>query len=118
MRRFFFMLTVLSLPGWSQPAQRPSQPPISVKVEMPPESVWTMLFKVVIPTILGAGLGAGLALYGVRQTNKHNTAENAANREHQLRLEIARDKITAEAKSRDNRWAFRKDIYTGLMKAT
>src|ERR1019366_5451330 len=115
MRRFLFLFTVLSVSGWSQlPAQQPAQPPIVVKVEMPPENIWTTLLKVAIPTILGAGLGAGLALYGVRQTNKHN----AANREHQLRLEIARDKITAEAKSRDNRWAFRKDIYTGLMKAT
>jgi len=85
---------------------------------MPPESVWTMLFKVVIPTILGAGLGAGLALYGVRQTNKHNTAENAANREHQLRLETAKAEIAAKYKSQDNRWEFRKDVYVNLIEAT
>jgi hypothetical protein len=37
MRRFLFTLTLLSVPGWSQPsAQQPAQPPIVVKVEMPP----------------------------------------------------------------------------------
>jgi hypothetical protein len=85
---------------------------------MPPERVWTALLKVALPTILGAGLGAGIALYGLRQTNKHNAAENAANRENQFRLEIAKDKIAAEAKSRDNRWEFRKDVYTQLIAAT
>jgi hypothetical protein len=36
MRRLSFMLTILALAGWSQPAQQQSQPPIVVKVEMPP----------------------------------------------------------------------------------
>jgi hypothetical protein len=37
MRRFLLIFTVLSVPGWSQSsAQQPAQPPIVVKVEMPP----------------------------------------------------------------------------------
>jgi len=37
MRRFLLLLTLFSVPGWSQaPAQQVAQPPIVVKVEMPP----------------------------------------------------------------------------------
>lgn len=118
MRRFLLILTILSVPGWSQPAQQPAQPPIVVKVEMPPESIWTSLLKVAIPTVLGAGLGAGITLYGVWLTNKRNAAENAANRQHQLEVEIARAKIAAKYKSEDNRWEFRKEVYVNLINAT
>jgi len=113
MRRLLLTLTLLSVPGWSQlPAQQPAQPPIVVKVEMPPTNPWWIhLVELVVPGIIGAGL----ALLGVWLTNKRNVAENAANREHQLRLEIAKDKIAAEAKSRDNRWEFQKGVYTKLI---
>jgi hypothetical protein len=115
MRRFLLTLTIFSVPGWSQaPAQQPAQPPIVIKLEAPPTNPWVHLAEMVVPGIIGAGI----AFLGVWWTNKRNAAENAANRQHQLKLEIAKDKIAAEAKSRDNRWAFRKDIYTGLMKAT
>jgi hypothetical protein len=118
MRRSFLSFTVLSLAAWSQPAPQQAQPLIVVKVEMPPEGIWTSLFKLVIPTILGAGLGAGITLYGVSKTNKHNATENAADRENQLQVEAAKANIAAEAKSRDNRWAFRKDVYVNLINAT
>src|ERR1035438_5503634 len=114
MRRIVLLFFALSVLGRSQTVQQLAQPPIVVKVEMPSESAWTTLVKLVIPTILGAGL----ALYGVRQTNKHNTAENAANREHQLRLETAKAEIAVKYKSRDNRWEFRKDVYVNLIEAT
>jgi hypothetical protein len=117
MRRFLFVLTVLSFPGWSQPAQQPAQPPIVVKVEMPPESIWTSLLKL-IPAILAGGVGGGITLFGVGQTNKRNAAENAANREHQLRLETAKAEIAAKYKSQDNRWEFQKTVYVSLIKDT
>jgi hypothetical protein len=110
----FLMLTPMMV--WSQtstPAQQ--QPPITVKVEMPPESIWTALLRLAIPTILGAGLGAGLTLYGVRLTNRHNAAENTENRQHQLVIEIRKAEIAARYKSQDNRWTFRKDLYVRLM---
>jgi hypothetical protein len=84
MRRFLLILTVLSFSGWSQPGQQKAQPPTVVKVEMPPESIWTALLRIAIPAILAGAVGAGLTLYGVRQTNRHNAAENAANRQHEL----------------------------------
>jgi hypothetical protein len=117
MRRFWLIITVLSFAGWSQPPQQQAQPPIPVTIEMPPESIWTALLKVVLPTILGAGLGAGITLYGLRQTNKHNATENMANREHQLAVEVAKAEIAAKHRSQDNRWAFRKDVYSGLIKS-
>src|ERR1035438_4989921 len=103
MRRFWLIITVLSFAGWSQPPQQQAQPPIPVTIEMPPESIWTALLKVVLPTILGAGLGAGITLYGLRQTNKHNATENMANREHQLAVEVAKAEIAAKHRSQDNR---------------
>jgi hypothetical protein len=113
-RRFFFILTVLSVPGWSQPAQQPAQAPIVVKVEMPPTNPWLHLIEIVVPGIIGAGL----ALFGVWLTNKRNAAENAANRQHAIDIERTKDEIAAEAKSRDSRWNFQKDIYYNLIKAT
>src|ERR1039458_7775654 len=115
MRRLFLILTVLSVPGWSQlSAQQPAQPPIVVKVEMPRTNPWVHLVELVVPGIIGAGI----AFLSAWLTNKRNAAENAANRENQLRVEIAKDRIAAEAKSRDNRWAFRKDVYVNLITAT
>jgi hypothetical protein len=99
MRRFLLVLTVISFAGWSQPAQPQAQPPIVVQVQMPPETLWTTLLKLAIPTLLGAGLGAGLTLYGVRLTNKHNAAENAANRRHQLQVETAKAELAANYRS-------------------
>jgi hypothetical protein len=118
MRRFLLTIILTASSIWSQAAPQQAQPPIVVKVEMPPESVWTTLLKLAIPTILGAGLGAGLTLYGVRQTNKHNASENTANREHQLRVEIAKADIAARYKSQDRRWEFRKEVYVNLLNAT
>jgi hypothetical protein len=115
MRRFLFTLTFISLAGWSQPAQPQAQPPIVVQVQMPPESIWTALLKLAIPTILAAIVGSGITFYGVWLTNKRNSTENEANRKHQLDIERAKDEIAAEAKSRDNRWAFRKDVYVKLI---
>jgi hypothetical protein len=114
MRRFFLILTIC-IAGSSQPAQLQAQPPIPVRIEMPTESILIMLLKVVLPTILGAALGAGITLYGLRQNNKHNAAENKANREHQLQVEIAKAEIAAKYRSQDNRWAFRKDVYVNLI---
>jgi hypothetical protein len=85
---------------------------------MPTESVLMMVLKVILPTILGAGLGAGITLYGIRQNNKHNAAENAANRKHQLEMETAKAEIAAKYRSQDRRWAFRKDVYVNLLKAS
>lgn len=116
MRRFLLVLTFISFAGWSQPAQPQAQAPIPVRIEMPPESVWMMLLKVILPTILGAGLGAGITLYGIRQNNKHNASENEANRKHQLEVEISKAEIAAKYRSQDNRWAFRKDVYVNLIK--
>ena len=84
MRRILLVVTFMSVAAWSQPAQQQTQVPIVVKVETVPESVWTALFKVAIPTILGAALGSGITLYGLRQTNKHQSTENEANRRHEL----------------------------------
>ena len=67
MRRVLLVLAVMSFAGWSQPAAQQAQPPIAVRIETPPESILMMLLKVVLPTILGAGLGAGITLYGLRQ---------------------------------------------------
>ena len=114
MRRFFLTFTVISLAGWSQPAQQPAQPPIAVKVEMPPTNPWMRMMELVIPGIIGAGL----ALFGVWLTNKNNAATNAANRQHELDVERIKDEIAPQAKSRDNRWEFRKDVYVNLITAT
>jgi len=81
MRRFLLALTVLSFSAWSQPAQQQAQLPIVVQVQMPPTNPsWMHLVELVVPGIIGAGL----ALFGVWLTNKHNAATNAANRKHEL----------------------------------
>ena len=67
MRRILLVLTFMSFAAWSQPAQQQAQPPIPVRIEMPPESVWMVLLKVVLPTVLGVALGSGITLYGMRQ---------------------------------------------------
>lgn len=74
--RLLLMLTVLSVSGWSQPVQQQAQPPIVVQVQMPPTNPWVHFVELVVPGIIGAGLGAGLTLYGVRQTNRYHAAEN------------------------------------------
>jgi hypothetical protein len=114
MRRFLLVLTFITFAGWSQPAQQQAQPPIPVKIEMPPTNPWVRVVELIIPGIIGAGL----ALLGVWFTNKNNAAANAANRQHQLNMERIKDEIAAEAKTRDNRWTFRKDIYCSTLKST
>ena len=104
MRRFLLVLTAICCAGWSQPAQQQGQAPIPVRIEMPPESVWMVLLKVVLATVLGVALGSGITLYGMRQNNKHNATENKANREHQLEVEIAKAEIAAKHRSNDRRW--------------
>ena len=84
MRRFLLIITVISFAGWSQPAQQQAQPPIFVQIQTPRESIWAALLKLVIPTLLGAALGSGITLYGLDKNNKHNAAENRANRQHDL----------------------------------
>jgi len=118
MRRIVALFFVLSPPGWAQPAQQPAQPPTVVKVETAPESVWTTLVRLVIPTILGGGLGAGLALYGVRLTNRHHAVESAANRQHQLDIERMKAKNAAQAANWDDLRAFRKGVYCHLIETT
>jgi hypothetical protein len=81
---------------------------------MPPTNPWTHLVELVVPGIIGAGL----ALFGVWLTNKNNAAANAANRQHALDIEKVKDDIAAEARSRDNRWAFRKEIYVNVITAS
>lgn len=111
MQRWLFIFTFSSLAGWSQPAQQQAQPPIAVQVQMPPTNPWMHIFELVVPGIIGAGL----ALIGVWLTNRNNAATNAANRQHALEVERSKDEIAAQAKSRDNRWEFRKDIYVKLI---
>ena len=111
MRRSFLILTAISFSVWSQPAQQATPPPIVVQVQMPPTNPWMHLVELVVPGIIGAGL----ALFGVWLTNKHNAATNAANRQHQVDVERVKDEIAAQAKSRDNRWEFRKTVYVNLV---
>lgn len=111
MRRFLLVFTVITFSGWSQPAQPQAQPPIVVKVEMPPTNPWLRMVELLVPGIIGAGI----ALLGVWLTNKNNAATNEANREHALDIEGIKAKIAAEAKSRDNRWEFRKDVYVRII---
>jgi|ERR1017187_3056705 hypothetical protein len=102
-RRLLLLLSAFATLTWAQDvrAPRPEEPPpITVKVEPPPESVGATVMKLAIPTILGAGL----TLFGVWLTNKRNAAENEANRKHQF-----------EVNSRQKRWEFRKDVYTKLL---
>jgi hypothetical protein len=93
----------LSVPGWSQPAQQPAQPPLVVKVEMPPTNPWTHLAEPVVPGIIGF-LSAIIAVW-LTQRN-------------QRRLEFHKAELAAKYKSRDSRWTFRKDVYVNLINAT
>ena len=78
MRLFLLLLTLFSVPGWSQqPAQQLTQPPIAAKMEPPPANSWTHLSDLLIPGLIGiAGAWIGLLVTSNRQ----------------LRLEIARAK--------------------------
>jgi hypothetical protein len=91
-----------------QPAQPQAQPPIVINNNpTPQDGFWAGVLKLAIPTILGAGLGSYITLYGLRENNKHNAAENKANRESLFNLEIAKAEIAAKYKSQDRRWEFR-----------
>jgi len=107
MRRYILFTLTTAAVCFCQDAQRarPDLPPITVTV--PAENPWTTLVKVATPALL--------TLFGVWLTNKKNAAENAANREHQLSIERIKDEIAAEAKSRDNQWEFRKEVYVNLL---
>src|SRR5271157_449795 len=110
MRRFVLLTFALAPLCLCQDLRGPrseASPPITVKVEMPPQNSWMRLVEVVVPGLIGAGI----AFLGVWWTNRRNASENAANRAQQLELEAIKDRIAAEAKSRDNRWAFRKEVY-------
>ena len=58
--------------------------PVVVTVQTPPTSPWMHLVELVVPGIIGAGL----ALFGVWLTNKHNAAENRANRSFALKRDV------------------------------
>jgi hypothetical protein len=81
MRRFLLSLTFISFSAWSQPGQPQAQPPIVVQVQMPPSNPWVHLVELVLPGIIGAVL----ALFGVWLTNRNNAANNADNRQHELK---------------------------------
>jgi DNA repair exonuclease SbcCD ATPase subunit len=70
---------------------------------MPRESFWTGFLKVALPTILAAALGSGITFYGLKQTNKHHAAENAANRQHEL-----------EKLNREHSFALKRDVLIRL----
>jgi hypothetical protein len=75
--------------------------PIIVKIEMPPQSTWTRIVELAVPTVLGAGL----ALFGVWLTSRKNETANEASRKHEFEklnrehsFELKRDllsKVTA-----------------------
>jgi|HubBroStandDraft_5_1064220.scaffolds.fasta_scaffold489104_1 hypothetical protein len=73
MRRLFLILTLLSVPGRSQPsAQQPAQPPIVVRVEMPPPPPRDLLglLQALGPLIAASvAVGVGLMQYYL-QTKK------------------------------------------------
>src|ERR1039457_3007351 len=51
MHRFLFILSVLSISAWSQPAQQPTQTPIVVQVQMPPTNApnpWIHIAELVV----------------------------------------------------------------------
>lgn len=115
MRKLILFTLLLGGLSWCQTATtQPAPPPIVLRVEMPPTNLWVRVVELVIPGLIGAGS----AFLGVWLTNWRNAAENAANRAHQFELETAKDRIAAEAKSRDNRWNFRKDVYSDLIHKT
>jgi hypothetical protein len=103
MRRFI-SLTIAFAPLYgchTLSGQQPqSLPPITVKVEMPPQNSWIRLLEILLSGVVGA-TSALLATY---LTNKRNASESAANRQHQLRLEAAKVER-----------AFRKEVYVNLI---
>jgi len=115
MRRIFLLLTLLSIATWSQqPAQQQAQLPPVVRVEMPqtnPPNPWVRLVELLLPGIIGGGI----AFFGVWLTNRNNARQNDANRQHQLEVEVAKAKIAAEYRSKDNRWEFQKNVYVKLL---
>jgi hypothetical protein len=99
MRRFFLTLTVLSVPCCSQlPAQQPAQPPIVVKVEMPPANPW----QPIIPGFIGMAS----ALIAVWLTNKHNR-----------RLTDENHKYEIDRYHRQEQLQLMKDFWFGLVTA-
>jgi hypothetical protein len=110
--RSILTFAVATFSGWSQPAPSQVQPPLAVQVEMPPTNFWMRFSELVVPALIGAGV----AFFGVWLTNRTNERTNARTREHQQEMERIKDQIAAEAKERDNRWAFRKDVYSGVVK--
>jgi len=110
MRRIVLVFFALSVHSWSQPAQQQVQQP---QVQTQPTNPWVEVVKTIGP-VMATLFGT---LFGIRLTNKKNEKENAANRAHQLNIERIKDEIAAQAKSRDNRWAFRKEIYVRVVNA-
>jgi len=87
MRRFLLIFTLLSVPGWSQAAApQPGQPPIVVKVEMPPTNPWVHTAELGISGLIGFLS----ALITVWLTTRNNAATQDANRQHELELLIRR----------------------------
>ena len=112
MRRVLLSLTIFGVSALSQPA--PAQAPIVAQMQTPSSNPWIHFAELIVPGVIGAGL----ALFGVWLTNRNNATTNAANRQHQLEVEIAKAKIAAEYRSNDNRWDFRKTIYVALVTST
>jgi len=81
MRRSLLTLTAIGFSAWSQPAPQQAQPPIVVQVQMPPTNPWVHLVELVVPGIIGAGL----ALFGVGLTNKHQRSLNETNHAYEIR---------------------------------
>jgi hypothetical protein len=70
MRRFLLILALSSVPGWSQPVQQPAQPPIVVKVEMPPAPRRDLLgyFQALGPLIAASvAVGVGWMQYHLQR---------------------------------------------------
>jgi len=116
MRCTILILPIIAVAAWSQENNptRPDVPPITVKVEMPPETLRSTLLKLAVPTMLGSLL----TLLGVWLTARRNSAENTANRKHQFELEIAKDRLAADGKSREKQLEFRRAIYADLISQT
>lgn len=103
MRRLFFVLTVLGLSAWSQPAPAPAQPPIVVQVQMPPTNPpnpWTHALDIAVPGFIGA-LSALIAVY---LTNRNNRRTNLENHRHEM-----------ERWLRENTLQAKRQFYTALL---
>lgn len=106
MRQFMFSLTVLGFSAWAQPPQQQTQTPIVVQVQIPPEEIWTAIFKIAVPAILAGAVGASITLYGVSLTNRHNRRLNEQNH-----------KYEAEKWQRQEQLQIKKDFYFSLIKS-